>query len=30
MGKVPIIGLAKQREEIFFPHKSESLMLPRH
>ena len=30
MGKVPIVGLAKQREEIFFPHKSESLMLPRH
>ncbi len=28
--KVPIVGLAKQREEIFFPHKSESLMLPRH
>jgi excinuclease ABC subunit C len=27
---VPIVGLAKQREEIFFPHKSESLMLPRH
>ncbi|HSL45291.1 MAG TPA: excinuclease ABC subunit UvrC [Anaerolineales bacterium] len=30
MGRVPIVGLAKQREEIFFPHKSESLMLPRH
>jgi len=30
MGKVPVVGLAKQREEIFFPHKSESLMLPRH
>ncbi|RPJ23660.1 MAG: excinuclease ABC subunit UvrC [Chloroflexi bacterium] len=29
-GEVPIVGLAKQREEIFFPHKSESLMLPRH
>jgi excinuclease ABC subunit C len=28
--KIPIVGLAKQREEIFFPHKSESLMLPRH
>ena len=28
--KVPVVGLAKQREEIFFPHKSESLMLPRH
>jgi len=30
MDKVPIVGLAKQREEIFFPHKSDSLMLPRH
>jgi excinuclease ABC subunit C len=29
-GSVPIVGLAKQQEEIFFPHKSESLMLPRH
>ncbi len=29
-GKVPIVGLAKQREEIFFPNKSESLLLPRH
>ena len=29
-GKVPIVGLAKQQEEIFFPHKSDSLMLPRH
>lgn len=28
--KVPIVGLAKQQEEIFFPYKSESLMLPRH
>ena len=28
--KIPIVGLAKQREEIFFPHKSEPLMLPRH
>ena len=28
--KVPIVGLAKQREEIFFPHKSGSLTLPRH
>jgi excinuclease ABC subunit C len=24
------VGLAKREEEIFFPHKSESLMLPRH
>ncbi|MFT3895592.1 MAG: excinuclease ABC subunit UvrC [Anaerolineales bacterium] len=30
MDKVPIVGLAKQQEEIFFPHKSVSLMLPRH
>jgi excinuclease ABC subunit C len=30
LGKVPVVGLAKQQEEIFFPHKSESLMLPRH
>lgn len=28
--KVPVVGLAKQQEEIFFPHRSESLMLPRH
>jgi len=28
--KVPVIGLAKQEEEIFFPHKSDSLLLPRH
>jgi excinuclease ABC subunit C len=27
---IPVVGLAKQQEEIFFPHKSESLMLPRH
>jgi excinuclease ABC subunit C len=30
LGHVPVVGLAKQREEIFFPNKSESLMLPRH
>ena len=30
LDKIPIIGLAKQQEEIFFPHRSESLMLPRH
>mgnify|MGYP001275306834 FL=1 len=30
MDKVPVVGLAKQQEEIFFPHRSESLMLPRH
>lgn len=29
-GKVPVVGLAKREEEIFFPYKSESLMLPRH
>ena len=29
-GKIPVIGLAKQEEEIFFPHKAEALMLPRH
>ncbi|MCS6992793.1 MAG: excinuclease ABC subunit UvrC [Anaerolineales bacterium] len=28
--KVPVIGLAKREEEIFFPHTSESLRLPRH
>lgn len=30
LDKVPVVGLAKQQEEIFFPHKSDSLMLPRH
>jgi excinuclease ABC subunit C len=30
VGRVPIVGLAKQQEEIFFPYKSDSLMLPRH
>jgi len=30
LGKIPIVGLAKQREEIFFPNKSDPLMLPRH
>ncbi len=29
-GQVPVVGLAKREEEIFFPHKSESLLLPRH
>jgi excinuclease ABC subunit C len=29
-GKVPIVGLAKQQEEIFFPNKSAALLLPRH
>ena len=30
LDKIPVIGLAKQQEEIFFPHKSDSLLLPRH
>jgi excinuclease ABC subunit C len=29
-GKVPVVGLAKREEEIFFPHKSEPLLLGRH
>jgi excinuclease ABC subunit C len=29
-GKVPVAGLAKQHEEIFFPNKPDSLLLPRH
>ncbi len=29
-GKVPVVGLAKQEEEIFFPGKSTPLSLPRH
>ncbi len=29
-GKVPVVGLAKQEEEIFFPHNPKPLMLPRH
>ncbi len=28
--KVPVVGLAKQEEEIFFPHNSRPLLLPRH
>ena len=28
--KVPVVGLAKQEEEIFFPHNSEPLLLPRN
>ncbi len=28
--KVPVVGLAKQEEEIFFPHRPKPLMLPRH
>ena len=30
LGRVPVVGLAKQHEEIFFPNKPDSLMLPRH
>lgn len=30
LDKVPVVGLAKQEEEIFFPHKSDPLLLPRH
>lgn len=29
MGQVPVVGLAKQEEEIFFPHRSNPLLLPR-
>jgi excinuclease ABC subunit C len=28
--KIPVVGLAKQEEEIFFPHRSNSIKLPRH
>ena len=28
--KVPVVGLAKREEEIFFPNKSKPTMLPRH
>ncbi|MDD5370472.1 MAG: excinuclease ABC subunit UvrC [Anaerolineaceae bacterium] len=30
MDKVAVVGLAKQQEEIFFPYKPQSLVLPRH
>lgn len=30
LDKVPVVGLAKQEEEIFFPHNSNPLILPRH
>ncbi|GAP15391.1 excinuclease ABC subunit C [Longilinea arvoryzae] len=30
LGKVPVVGLAKQQEELFRPGISESLLLPRH
>jgi excinuclease ABC subunit C len=29
-GRVPVVGLAKEHEEIFFPNKPDSLLLPRH
>jgi excinuclease ABC subunit C len=29
-GKIPVVGLAKKEEEIFFPDKPDPLMLPRH
>jgi excinuclease ABC subunit C len=29
-GKVPVVGLAKQEEELFIPQRSDSLLLPRH
>lgn len=28
--KVPVVGLAKREEEIFFPNRSQPLLLPRH
>jgi excinuclease ABC subunit C len=28
--RVPVVGLAKREEEIFFPYRSEPLLLPRH
>ncbi len=30
LDQVPVVGLAKQEEEIFFPEKPDSLLLPRH
>jgi excinuclease ABC subunit C len=30
LGKVPVVGLAKQQEELFFPGRPDSLLLPRH
>jgi excinuclease ABC subunit C len=29
-GKVPVVGLAKQQEELWFPNRPDSLLLPRH
>ncbi|MBC8336322.1 MAG: excinuclease ABC subunit UvrC [Anaerolineales bacterium] len=28
--KIPVVGLAKREEEIFFPYQSEGILLPRH
>jgi excinuclease ABC subunit C len=30
LGMIPIVGLAKQKEEIFFPNRSDAMLLPRH
>ena len=30
LDKVPVVGLAKQEEELFFPSRSKPLLLPRH
>jgi excinuclease ABC subunit C len=30
VGRVPVVGLAKQEEELFIPGKPDSLLLPRH
>ncbi|NMC53433.1 MAG: excinuclease ABC subunit UvrC [Chloroflexi bacterium] len=30
MGRVPVVGLAKQEEELFLPGRSDSILLPRH
>jgi excinuclease ABC subunit C len=30
LDKVPVVGLAKQEEELFFPNRPDSLLLPRH
>ena len=29
-GSIPVAGLAKQEEELFLPHRSKPIMLPRH
>ena len=30
LGKLPVVGLAKQQEELFLPGREDSLLLPRH